>query len=231
MIKGLYFKIKPLFLVILTYAFSWLLYFIPIFICTGTVAYPVPWIYFGLQLLNSIIIFLLIDPELLKERMSKKPDAKKWDVFFNTIYSVFGMLILPVAALDVGIIGSMPELPLALRLSLIGFLLLCAVFADWSMLVNSFFSRYVRIQTDRGHHVINKGPYRIVRHPGYLSAIILLSVLPLILNSFLAYIPAAVCIGFMIWRTYKEDTVLKNELEGYREYTLQVKYRLIPPIF
>jgi protein-S-isoprenylcysteine O-methyltransferase Ste14 len=231
MIKGLHFKIKPFFLVILTYAFSWLLYFLPIFIFTGTVAYPVPWIYFGLQSLNSIIIFLLIDPELLKERMSKKPDVKKWDVFFNTIYSVFGMLILLVAGLDVGIIKSMPELPLALRLSLIGFLLLCAVFADWSMLVNSFFSRYVRIQTDRGHHVVNKGPYRIVRHPGYLSAIVLLSVLPLILNSFLAYIPAMVCICFMIWRTYKEDTVLKKELEGYREYTLQVKYRLIPGIF
>ena len=44
----------------------------------------------------------------------------------------------------------------------------------WAMAVNRFFSSVVRIQTDRGQHVITAGPYACVRHPGYLAGIVIM---------------------------------------------------------
>lgn len=37
------------------------------------------------------------------------------------------------------------------------------------MVVNPFFEKTVRIQTDRGHRVIDTGPYAYMRHPGYMD--------------------------------------------------------------
>ena len=53
-------------------------------------------------------------------------------------------------------------------LGLVIFVLGAAVLT-WSMVVNPFFEKTVRIQTDHGHCVIDSGPYAYVRHPGYLG--------------------------------------------------------------
>jgi protein-S-isoprenylcysteine O-methyltransferase Ste14 len=163
--------------------------------------------------------------------MQKKADAKTWDMFFNRLYTILGLTIMVIAGFDVGFFHITPSLPLGLKIILIILILPIAGFADWAVLVNRFYSRIVRIQKDRGHHVVNKGPYRVLRHPTYLFALINLIIMPVLLNSFIAYIPSLLCVVLMVWRTYKEDTTLKNELEGYLEYSKKVKYRLIPGLF
>lgn len=230
-------KLKAYAVLFLMYMIYSLLYFVPAGIIPARgfpgeiFEMPVPWIYFILQMSNAIIISSIIDPELAKERMTKKPGAKAWDIIINRMYAISLLLLILLAGLDVGIIKATPELPLPVKIPLIGLLVIGALCADWALMVNRFFSRYVRIQTDRDHHVINKGPYRIIRHPAYLVSLVHLLILPILLNSFLAYIPASICFVLMVWRTCKEDKTLKQELKGYLDYSKEVKYRLFPGVF
>jgi len=113
------------------------------------------------------------------------------------------------------------------------FILLTSSFLwiSWIMKENTFLSRFVEIQEERGHKVITTGPYRFVRHPMYVGATILLLCLPIALGSLYALIPLVFCIIFVIIRTALEDKTLHNELEGYAEYAKRTKYRLIPGIW
>ena len=97
----------------------------------------------------------------------------------------------------------------------------------WAMLVNTHFEAMVRIKTDRNHRVITNGPYRYIRHPGYVGAFGWILAPPLIWGSAAALIPAVIGCGLLAVRTYKEDRMLQNELAGYKEYAARVRYRLI----
>ena len=101
----------------------------------------------------------------------------------------------------------------------------------WGMWTNDYFSSVVRIQKDRGQKVITTGPYKIVRHPGYVGASIFMLTIGPILGSLWALIPSGLWVLSIIIRTYLEDTTLQKELDGYKEYTKKTKYRLIPGIW
>lgn len=99
------------------------------------------------------------------------------------------------------------------------------------MFSNKFFSGTVRIQKERGHTVVTTGAYRFVRHPGYLGFIIFSIATPLLLDSLWALIPAGLTATVVIIRTALEDQTLLDELNGYKEYTSQVRYRLLPRVW
>jgi len=101
----------------------------------------------------------------------------------------------------------------------------------WAMGANAFFSPLVRIQKERGHTVAIGGPYRLIRHPGYLGAIIFTVGIPLLLGSWWAIIPGLAADVLYILRTKLEDQTLVEELPGYQEYTQQTKYRLFPGVW
>jgi protein-S-isoprenylcysteine O-methyltransferase Ste14 len=98
----------------------------------------------------------------------------------------------------------------------------------WATGTNAFFSQVVRIQTERGHTVVSTGPYRFVRHPAYVGAIVLVLSSPFMLSSWWALIPGVVCAVLMIVRTALEDKTLQAELPGYVEYTQHTRNRLLP---
>jgi protein-S-isoprenylcysteine O-methyltransferase Ste14 len=99
------------------------------------------------------------------------------------------------------------------------------------MVQNKYFSTFIRIQEDRHHEVITSGPYHWVRHPGYAGVIVASIALPISLGSLWALIPAFVgACGFVI-RTFFEDSILMEELNGYREYAQSVPFRLLPGIW
>ena len=66
------------------------------------------------------------------------------------------------------------------------------------MLVNRFFSRAVRLQPDRGQHVVTSGPYRQVRHPGYSGRLLLLLSIGRALGSWIAVVPMLLIVPFMV---------------------------------
>jgi protein-S-isoprenylcysteine O-methyltransferase Ste14 len=97
---------------------------------------------------------------------------------------------------------------------------------------NRFFSGTVRIQTERGHHVISTGPYAVMRHPGYAGALLTYMATPLLLNSTWSFVPVIFMAVVLIIRTDLEDRTLKHELPGYKEYAAQkTRYRLLPGIW
>ena len=93
------------------------------------------------------------------------------------------------------------------------------------------FSKIVRIQTERGHTVVDTGPYRLVRHPGYAGMIVFMLASALALESLWALIPAALVAVVLVIRTALEDRTLLAELPGYRQYAQQTRYRLVPGVW
>ena len=172
-------------------------------------------------------------PGLLAERASfdKDPDVKPWDKVLAPLMAVsISFPLVIVAGLDHRFRWS-PVFPTGLII--LGFILIALgySFAVWALVENRFFSGVVRIQRDRGHVVCDSGPYRIVRHPGYIGNILPLPGLVLALSSVWTLIPAAAALIIIVIRTALEDRTLQEELPGYRDYARRVRYRLFPGIY
>ena len=101
----------------------------------------------------------------------------------------------------------------------------------WALASNAFFSEGVRIQEERGHIVVTGGPYRYLRHPGYLGAMLTVLATPILLGSLWALIPGGLSVMLYVVRTYLEDKTLREELPGYQSYAQQTRYRLLPGIW
>jgi protein-S-isoprenylcysteine O-methyltransferase Ste14 len=101
----------------------------------------------------------------------------------------------------------------------------------WALTQNRFFSPVVRIQTERGHHLITRGPYRFIRHPGYLGGAGSALCGAIALGSCWALLPAAGVAGVLLRRTILEDRFLHRELAGYQDYARKVRYRVLPGIW
>lgn len=196
----------------------------------GTLNWPEAWLFLTLYFLavGAMVIWLKKkSPDLLKERMTVKKDVKSWDRKIILVYTLCFMIMLSMTGLDsVRFLWS--RVPLAWQV--IGFLgfvpVMTLVF--WTMRENAYLAQYVRIQKERGHRICSSGPYRYVRHPMYVGVIFMTFCIPLALGSFYALIPGTVMAFLFILRTSLEDKTLQEELPGYREYTLKVRYKLFP---
>jgi protein-S-isoprenylcysteine O-methyltransferase Ste14 len=100
-----------------------------------------------------------------------------------------------------------------------------------AMLSNRFFSAVVRIQRDRGHRVVDRGPYAHVRHPGYAGMMAVAPLSGLALGSWVSVGLALLYSALILRRVFFEDSFLRRNLEGYEAYTERVRYRLVPGIF
>ena len=103
--------------------------------------------------------------------------------------------------------------------------------AVWAMIVNRFFSAVIRLQADRGHHLITTGPYRFVRHPGYAGVLLGVLASPLALGSWLSGIPMLIVAALILRRRLMEDRFLHEQLKGYPAYAADVRYRVLPGVF
>jgi protein-S-isoprenylcysteine O-methyltransferase Ste14 len=133
-----------------------------------------------------------------------------------------------IAALDVGRFHWMQPVSEPAQIVGLATLTSAAGLQVWAMAANSFFSTAIRIQTDRGHKLITCGPYRYIRHPGYLAMIVLMPATALAIGSLAALIPAFTYSVLILRRTRKEDKFLAEQLARYAEYAAEVRYRLIP---
>jgi protein-S-isoprenylcysteine O-methyltransferase Ste14 len=202
---------------------------VALFVSAGSLAIAPFWIY--LTMLGAVFIasFLWIDPDLAHERMrpgGQKPPRALW--LFSGALFVHWI----IAGLDRGRLHWTDTVPGWIEA--IGLIAVAAGWGlcFWAMHVNRFFSSVVRIQTDRGQHVISRGPYAIIRHPGYLAGVVIIAASGVALGSWLATAFLIVCsLPFLLYRAVVEDRVLQAELPGYRDYAGRVHWRLVPGIW
>ncbi|MBN1357564.1 isoprenylcysteine carboxylmethyltransferase family protein [Candidatus Bathyarchaeota archaeon] len=191
-----------------------------------------PWIFFAASFLHYVVSIgaqYKLNPELLAARLVvKRKGSKTWDEILMRASNLVVLIGLPVAAgLDVGRFGWSS---LDVTFMIPGFILLgfSTLVLNWAMATNPFFEPTVRIQTDRSHKVITKGPYGFVRHPGYLAGLLYVFSFPLIVGSAFAIVAAGIYTVLITLRTSLEDKTLSRELAGYAEYSKKVRYKLFP---
>jgi protein-S-isoprenylcysteine O-methyltransferase Ste14 len=207
-----------------------------LFISAGRLDWWEAWAYGAQALLILLIsrgIMLLKNPDQALERAEagKKENVKSWDKFLMPLTSLYGPLVSWIlAGLDVRF-GWSPDLPDWIQVIALIVLVSGSLLGTWAMLANRFFSSLVRIQAERGHTVVDSGPYRFVRHPGYAGGVISWLAAPVFFSSYWLAIPSILMILANILRTYLEDKTLQEELPGYKEYTRRVRSRLIPGIW
>lgn len=206
-----------------------LVVFALLFLPAGSLAFWEAWVYLGvlLALMLSILSYLLArNPALLEKRlqMREREPAQKRVIaaslpVFATLYLIpgldwrFGWSRMPAWLVVAGLI-----------LFVAGYLGFVAV-----LRANAYLSRVVEVQ--EGQKVIDSGPYAIVRHPMYASALAIYFGSSLALGSYWALIPAAAIVPFLVVRILDEERLLRRELPGYEEYCAKRKWRLIPGIW
>lgn len=201
-----------------------------LFVTSGTMNWTWAWIYIIASVVIMIVNAFLFPPELIAERGRKKTNTEKWDRVLSLFIMVPWLSIFIISGLDMRFGWSHPIPSWAQAAGLITFLCGNAV-VSWAMVSNAYFSTAVRIQYDRDHKVSDRGPYQLVRHPGYLGMIIFQLSTPIMLGTLWAIIPALATAILFIVRTACEDRTLRSKLDGYEEYAKIVKYRLLNGIW
>jgi protein-S-isoprenylcysteine O-methyltransferase Ste14 len=200
-----------------------------LFLPAGTFAYWEAWIYLAILLIPMSLgmLYLLKNaPELLARRMKLKEKEVGQRTIIKLSFIPF-LLAFILPGIDKRLGWS--NVPMAIViiaeiLVLLGYMIFFLVLKE-----NQFASRVIEVE--KGQKVIQSGPYRFVRHPMYLGAIVMYVASPVALGSYWAIIPAIFIIPILFARILNEESVLTKELEGYSEYKLKTKYRLIPGIW
>lgn len=213
-----------------------LLFPVLLFACAGGIDWPMGWLYVITTLAATVISRGLMArrfPDLVAERARSQSaaDAKPWDKKLMPLVALWG----PVATLVVAGLSRRfawgPAIAQETQWMGLAALLLGYAFSTWALVSNRFFSGAVRIQTERGHSVVDGGPYSLVRHPGYAGAVLSTIATPLVLGSQWALVPALLTVALIVIRTALEDKTLRQELVGYSAYAKRVRYRLMPGVW
>ena len=206
-----------------------------LFLAAGTLDWPGAWIFMAEFVVGGIAVTLWLpwrDPGLLKERMAGP--FQKGQVFWDKVFIGFIIVVwfswLVLMALDAKRweLSRMPD-----ALKVVGALLIpVGFFIVWlAFRENSFAAPEIKIQKERGQHVISTGPYAIVRHPMYAGGALYRIGMPLLLGSWLGLLVLPLILGALSARVFIEEATLRRGLPGYGEYTRRVRYRLVPGVW
>ncbi|MDC7280070.1 isoprenylcysteine carboxylmethyltransferase family protein [Butyrivibrio fibrisolvens] len=200
-----------------------------LFVPAGTLNYRQGWFFMAILFIPMIVagfVMMFKCPELLKKRLNVKEEQSEQrtvimlsGLMFIAAFSVaglnfrFGWLILPdwVTYLFTVVF-------------LIAYLLYAEVLRE-----NEYLSRTVEVQENQ--KVVDTGLYGVVRHPMYMTTLLLFLSMPLVLGSLFSFVIMLVYIPIISKRIHNEEQVLAEGLAGYREYMEKVKYRVIPFIW
>lgn len=203
-----------------------------VFASAGRLDWMLGWFYIGILVFSVTVnwgCLLRWNPVLIERRMHVGKGTKTWDKVWAALFAPVTIAIYIAAGLEAR--EGVSNLPLAAwPLGFVVFVL-GTVMLTWSMVVNPFFEKTVRIQTDHGHRVIDSGPYAYVRHPGYVGLAGWMLSTPLLLGSVWAFVPAVGALVGIVIRTALEDRTLQAELAGYTDYAERVRSRLIPGVW
>ena len=217
--------IKALIRMILGFAVMAALLFLP----AGSFGYWQAWLLLGIlfgPMLIAGIVLAVKKPELLERRLNMKEEQKEQ----RFVVAMSGLIfILAFVAAGLSYRNGWLMFPAwASYESAVVFLLSYGLYAE-VLRENIYLSRTIEVQADQ--KVIDTGLYGIVRHPMYMSTVILFMSMPLVLGSPLAFLIMLLYVPVIVMRIRNEEKVLEKGLPGYTEYEKKVKHRLIPFIW
>jgi protein-S-isoprenylcysteine O-methyltransferase Ste14 len=202
-----------------------------LFAARGSLAWPPGWGVFAVYALFTAAGLVLLPADLLAERSRLPSDAQPRDLLIAGFAFVFLMpATLIVCGFDARWHWSTP-VPAGLQWAALTVFALGYAVSLWAAWSNPFFSAVVRVQRERGHHVVASGPYALVRHPGYAGPMVAHLALPFALGAPWGLVPALIGCGCVLLRLRYEERVLAAELSGYRDYARRVPWRLLPHVW
>jgi protein-S-isoprenylcysteine O-methyltransferase Ste14 len=168
-------------------------------------------------------------PGLLARRMRVGSGTPRWDIAWHFAFWPLVGLVPVVAGLEFranGARGGTAGIAAGAALLAAGLVL-----SAHAMACNPFFEGTARLQSDRAQHVVDAGPYRAIRHPGYAGLALCALGTPFLLRSWWAWPAAAAVVASIAIRTALEDRMLRDGLPGYAEYAGRVRHRLLPGVW
>ena len=200
-----------------------------LFVPAGTFSYPQAWLLIVILFVPMFIAGLVMmkkSPDLLKKRLNVREEQAEqkaviaWSALMFLAAFVaaglsfrFSLLVLP---------------PWVSWAAAVLFLLSYALYAE-VLRENAYLSRTVEVQENQ--RVIDTGLYGVVRHPMYMSTLLLFLSMPLVLGSVISFVITLAYIPIIASRIRNEEQVLEEGLEGYAEYKKRVRFRVIPFIW
>lgn len=212
---------------VLWFAIFALLLFVP----AGTLDWPGAWVFLAIMAVVSIGGMAWLarhDPELLKERLRPpfQRDQEPWDRLLMGAFMPLWLGWYVLMAFDKRFSWSSVPVPLQ---TLGAGLISLAMLLSWRALKeNSYAAPVVKLQKERGHRVVDTGPYAYVRHPMYASVILFALGLPLLLGSWWGLLVSPLLVLVLAIRAVMEERMLTAELVGYADYAARVRYRFVP---
>lgn len=197
-----------------------------LFIPAGSLSYWQAWLFICvlfLPMLIAGIIMLRKNPELLRKRLNSKEKRGEQ----KAVVALGGLMFL-AAFILAGLNHRFEWITLpswvswaAAGVFLLGYGLYAEVLRE-----NAYLSRTIEVQENQ--KVIDSGLYGTVRHPMYMSTVIMFLSMPLALGSVISFIVMLAYIPIIVKRIKDEEQLLEKELDGYTEYERKVKFRLVP---
>ena len=200
-----------------------------LFLPAGTFAFWQAWLLIGILFIPMLIaglIMMMKSPGLLRKRL----DAREEESEQKAVIALSGLMFLAafvVAGLNFRFKWIVPPHWVSWAAAAV-FLLAYALYAE-VLRENVWLSRTVEVQENQ--KVIDTGLYGVVRHPMYMSTLLLFLSMPLVLGSVLSFAIMLAYIPIIAKRIRNEEKVLESGLEGYAEYKRRVRYKVIPLVW
>lgn len=205
-----------------------------LFWSAGSISWFRGWIHLGLwsvTLAANLFILLETNRAVLAARTKRQRFEKKFDKILMLLVTLPTTLAIPIVAGLDAVRYQLAPLPPWTIYPAVVLHIAGDAFVLWAMIVNPYLEKSVRIQKERGHRVVTKGPYAYVRHPMYAGVIMLMVSVPLTLGSGYTFVPVGAVLLVLIIRTVFEDRMLLRDLPGYDDYAKRIRHRLVPGIW
>ena len=200
-----------------------------LFLPAGTFSYVQGWLLLGILFVPMFvagIVMMFKNPELLRKRLGVKEKEKEQKAVI-----LFSGIMFTAAFVAAGLSYRFGFLVFPMWASCVGAGIFIAAYVLYAEVLreNVYLSRTVEVQENQ--KVIDTGLYGVVRHPMYMSTLILFSSMPIVLGSFISFIITLFYIPIIAFRIKNEEKVLEAGLDGYAEYKKKVKHKVIPFIW
>lgn len=215
--------------------FVWILGFaVLLFVPAGTLHWPGAWAFLAFMVVTGLACggwLAKNNPGLLAERMKSPIQADQPADDKRLLAVFFAVNLIWMIAMGFDERFHPGQMPLTLQALGLALLIASSAFIMWVFIVNTFAAAIVKVQSERGHHVISSGPYAYVRHPMYTGGVLFMIGASLLIGSWWGVAISPIFAILFAVRTRIEERTLTTGLPGYADYASRVRYRLVPGVW